>query len=162
MVEREYSFKAKNLNECLKFCDSNNFSLSSSTEQFRTIYRKSDKTMARITEDITGDNSKFTLDFKEDKLNKSNEALTIRKESKALEFYNIEAVASILDFLEYKKDNVLHRKRWVYIRDKVVCEIDLYDNKDQTIVVSIEGEDYTTVDSFYLEFIKNVEVIENV
>ena len=139
MQEREYCFKVKDLEKSKEFCVKNGFNLDYATEQIRTIYRKSNKTMARITEDRWGDNVKLSLDFKEDKLN--NESLSIRKESKAVEFTDTDAVLSILDFLGYTKDNVLVRKRWVYSKGDVVCEIDLYDNAENTIVVSIEGED---------------------
>ena len=154
MNEREYCFKVKDLEKSRKFCIDNGFNLDSETEQIRTIYRKSDKTMARITEDRWGDNIKLTLDFKEDKLN--NESLSIRKESKALEFVDTDSVLSVLEFLGYEKDNVLNRKRWVYSKGKVICEIDLYDNEEQTIVVSIEGEDYAGVDAFYQKFVGSV------
>ena len=150
MQEREYCFKVYDLEKSKNFCKSSGFALNSETEQIRTIFRKPDKTMARITEDRFGDSVKFSLDFKEDKLN--NESLTVRRESMALEFVEIEPVLSILEFLGYEKDNILHRQRWMYQKGDIVCEIDLYDNDEKTIVVSIEGNDYVGVDAFYQKF----------
>ena len=158
MTEREYCFKVKDLEQSKKFCLDNGFQLVSETEQTRTIYRKSDKTMARITEDKINDKVKLSLDFKEDKL--SGESLTVRKESKALVFESLDAVLSILDFLCYNKDNVLKRKRWIFEKDNIVCEIDFYHSEDGVVVVSIEGNNYEGVDEFYQKFLVSVENYE--
>lgn len=154
MKEREYSVIVKDLEKSQEYCLSNGFCLVSSSEQIRTIYKKPDKTMARITEEKNGEDVKIFLDFKEDKL--TGNPLTIRRESKALLIEDIDATLSILDFLDYKKATVLHRNRWVYTKSEIVCEIDLYDNKEKTIVVSMEGEDYDGVDEFYKNFVEKV------
>lgn len=158
MKEREYSLIVYDLDKSKMFCVDNGFLLLSSSEQIRTIYKKPDKTMARITEEKNEDGTRVFLDFKEDKL--TGNPLTIRKESKSLSISDIDAVLSILDFLDYKKVNVLYRNRWVYSMGKIICEIDLYDNEEKTIVVSIEGDDYDGVDDFYKKFVENIEHCE--
>ena len=130
----------------------NGFSLVSESQQTRTIFRKADKTMARITEDKTKNCSVFSLDFKEDKL--SSNVLNVRKESKALVFDDLDAVLSVLDFLNYSKDNVLNRTRFVFEKDSIICEIDIYDFQKDEVVVSIEGQDYVGVDAFYKKFME--------
>lgn len=152
MKEREYCFKTRNLEKCKTFCLKNGFSLVSESQQTRTIFRKADKTMARITEDKTKNCSVFSLDFKEDKL--SSNVLNVRKESKALVFDDLDAVLSVLDFLNYSKDNVLNRTRFVFEKDSIICEIDIYDFQKDEVVVSIEGQDYVGVDAFYKKFME--------
>ncbi len=154
-LEREYCFKVNNLEKSLEFCKTNGFVLISETEQIRTIYRKPDKTMARITTEKTNNGVRYLLDFKEDKL--TNSSLNIREESKALVFNDLEAVYSILNFLQYSKDNTLNRKRWTFEKDNIVCEIDLYDAQSNNIVVSIEGDNHEGVDKFYNSFVKFME-----
>lgn len=155
MKEREYCFKTKNLMKSLKYCEENGFVLKDESEQIRTIFRKSDKTMARITIEKKQNNTKCFLDFKEDKL--TDLPLNIREESKSLEFFDLDAVYSILNFLNYTKDNILKRKRWTFVKGKVICEIDLYDGKDDEIVVSVEGEDIGNVDETYFKFVNYME-----
>ncbi len=155
MKEREYCFKVKSLIKSLKFCEENGFMLKDKSEQTRTIFRKSDKTMARITIEKKQNIVKYFLDFKEDKL--TNLPLNIREESKPLEVFDLDAVYSILNFLKYTKDNILYRKKWTLVKGKVICEIDLYDGKNNEIVVSIEGDDVRGVDETYFHFIKYME-----
>lgn len=151
MKEREYSLTVHDLEKSKAFCVDNGFLLVSNSEQVRTIYKRPDKTMARITEEKSENNTNIFIDFKEDKL--TGEPLIVRRESKALKVEDVDAVLSILDFLGYKKFNVLHRNRWVYTKGKIVCEIDLYNNEEKAIVVSIEGDDYAGVDGFYKKFV---------
>ena len=78
MKEYEYSIKVNDLKKYITFCKDNGFKLIEKTHQIRTIYRNSNKTIARIT--VNEKNRKITkeLDFKEDKL--SNDELIITKD----------------------------------------------------------------------------------
>ena len=135
MEEYEYSKVVDNLDKYINYCNDNGYILSVSN-QVRTIYRNNGL-MARITiNDIDGVVTK-ELDFKEDKL--SDSELIVRKESMALEFNDDNVVESILDFLNYKKDNTLIRKRYTYIKDDIKFELDEYSSPDKKLVASIEG-----------------------
>lgn len=147
MKEREYCLKVKDIDKSIEFIKKEGFILQSENNETRTIFRNPNKTMARITKESNNDGTKTFLDFKEDNL--SGNALNIRKESLALEFVDQDAVLSILDFLNYKQDNTLIRKRWVFVLGKVICEVDAYYSPSENYVVSIEGEDFDAVDKFY-------------
>lgn len=138
MNEYEYAKKVRSLKKYINYCEENGFTLKEKTSQIRVIYRKSDKTMARITTNEVNGIKKKSLDFKEDKL--SNDELIIRKESKAIEFTDEEAVISILDFLGYEKDNTLDRTRYVYTKKDAVFELDEYVKPNKSCVVSLEGK----------------------
>lgn len=145
-MEYEYSFNVTNVIEYLKYFEENKFKLISLTRQIITIYRNAGL-IARITQDIKKDGNKtFTLDFKEDKLN--NDDLIIRKESNKIIFDNVQNCENILLFLNYKKDNVLERKRYVYKKGKVLIEIDIYNKPKEAYVIAIEG-DAKEVDIIY-------------
>ncbi len=137
MYEYEYSFNVKSIDEYINFCKKNKFKLISKFKQTRIIYRNPNKTMARITIE-EGKKIEKILDFKEDKL--TNNDLNVRKESKALKFEDNDAVESILEFLNYSKDNTLIRNRIVYIKENVKFEIDEYECPSKNYVVAIEGE----------------------
>lgn len=141
-MEYEYSFKVEELKPYIDYCSSNSYELENKVNEERTIYRNSNNTIARITKQ----GSKMFLDFKEDKL--SDKDLIERKESESLEFTDINAVISILDFLGYKEDNTLKRKRLIYVKNNVKFEIDPYKEPEECFVVSIEG-DKTEVDEVY-------------
>lgn len=135
-MEYEYSFVVKSIDEYINFCKKNKFKLVSKIKQTRIIYRNANKTMARITIE-EGKNIVKKLDFKEDKLEKQD--LIIRKESASLTFENEEEVESILNFLEYKKDNILVRTRTIYEKENVKFEIDEYEQPNTNLVIAIEG-----------------------
>ena len=116
MNEYEYSFKVESIERYIDYCNNNGYELIDKVKQTRTLYRNSNKTMARIT---INDNKMF-LDFKEDNL--TEDILKIRKESLPLEFNDIKSINSILDFLEYKKDITLIRNRKIYEKDNVKFE----------------------------------------
>ncbi len=147
-MENEYSFSVKSLDKYFDYCKDNGYKLKSENSQIRTLYRKKDKTMARITIQKENDFVKKYLDFKEDILN--GKEFTSRKESASIEFVDDSAVESILDFLNYKKDNTLSRKRWVYQKDNIIFEFDEYDSPKRAFVVSIEG-DMDKIKDVYLE-----------
>ena len=88
------------------------------------------------------------LDFKEDKISSSD--LNIRKESASISFDDENEVKSILDFLEYKKDNTIIRTRTVYKKENIKFEIDEYEYPKKYFVVAIEGEKMAT-DLIYKE-----------
>ena len=145
MKEYEYSFKVSSLNPYIDYCKKNNFEFVEKTNQSRTIYRNSNKTIARIT--IKNGILK-SLDFKDDII--SDDVLIERRESKDIKFDDLEAVESILDFLNYKKDNTLIRTRLVYKKGNVKFELDNYELPESSFVVAIEGNK-EEVDNVYEE-----------
>lgn len=137
MVEYEYSKKVDSLDKYIKYCEANSFILSGKVNQIRTIYRKDDSTMARITINKTNKTTTYELDFKEDKL--SSGELIARKETLSLMFEDMVAIKSILDFLGYREDNTLIRNRYIYEKDGVKFELDEYIEPEKCNVVSLEG-----------------------
>ena len=140
-IEQEYSFKVKDLKPFFNYCDENNYELIETTDQVRILYKKTDKTMLRLTIKTSKGKTIKELDFKQDDL--SNNAFVERKESLPIEYTNDEAVQSIIDFLDYKKSIELIRKRYVYKQDNIKFEIDEYTSPEQALVVAIEGEKET-------------------
>ena len=138
-TEYEYSFKVNSFEPIEEYCKKNNYDFVSKSKQTRTIYRNPNKTMARIT--INEADGKITkqLDFKEDNW-VEGEVLKELKESQAIGFTDDEAVASILDFLNYKKDNTMIRTRTVYKTVGVKFELDEYSSPYSALVVGIEGD----------------------
>lgn len=149
-MEYEYSFCVSDINDYLEFCKQKEFELVSDLKQTRIIYRNTNGTIARITVE-EGKSIIKKLDFKEDKL--TREDLNIRKESGSLEFDNIDDVESILDFLEYKKDNTLIRNRKTYRKENVTFEIDEYLFPNNNYVIAIEGNK-EEVDNIYYQLAK--------
>lgn len=147
-MEYEYSFKVDSIDKYIDYCNNNDYELIDKVKQTRTLYRNSNKTMARITINEYENNTKMFLDFKEDNL--TDDILKIRKESLPLEFNDIESIKSILEFLDYKKDITLTRTRIIYEKDNVKFEIDEYESPEIYNVVAIEGEK-EEVDKVYNE-----------
>lgn len=137
-MEYEYSFKVDNLDKYINYCISNNYELVEESSQTRTLYRNSNRTIARITTKEKNNNKKTYLDFKDD--NDSDEILKVSRETIPLEVTdeNKKAINSILDILEYKKDKILIRNRVVYKKNGVTFEIDDY-KLPKMKVVAIEG-----------------------
>ena len=148
MKEYEYSYNVTNLKPYIEYCEKNAYEKVEETKQIRIIYRKEDKTMARITIKTKNGIKVKELDFKQDLLNGND--LIERKESMALKFEDEEAVISMLDFLNYKKDNTLDRKRIVYEKGNVKFEFDDYVEPRKAYVVAFEGNPQE-VDEVYLE-----------
>ncbi|MEG0022114.1 MAG: hypothetical protein RR847_05085 [Bacilli bacterium] len=146
--EYEYSFKVKSINPFIAYCKENDYEFIKETEQIRTLYKNENKTNARITIEKKDGVISKVLDFKDDVM--SDEILIVRRETQQLNFENEEAVLSILNFLEYKKNTVLNRKRYVYKKDNVKFEIDDYSSPEVAYVVAIEGEK-AEVDNVYNE-----------
>lgn len=136
-IEQEYSFKVRSINPFLKYCKDNGFKKLEKTEQIRTLYKKSDKTMLRLTIKKCGRKVIKEMDFKQDKL--SDDPFIERKGSLPISYTDDEAVYSIIDFLGYKKDVELIRTRYVYEKKDVKVEIDDYISPNKMLVVSIEG-----------------------
>ena len=151
MKEYEYSKKVDNLDKYIDYCEINGFVLKEKIKQIRTIYRKNDSTIARITINENNGVIKRELDFKEDKL--SDEELIVRKESLSLEFDDEKSVLSILDFLNYKQDNTLERIRYIYEKDDIKFEFDEYIKPERCNVVSLEGNK-EKADKIWLEIKK--------
>ena len=102
-MEYEYSFKVKEIDPYIEYCKNNGYEFIEETNQSRTLYRNTNKTMARITIKEKNNIIKKLLDFKDDNI--TDDILIERRESKSIEFTDDDAVESILDFLNYKKDN---------------------------------------------------------
>ena len=141
-MEYEYSYKVSDLKEYIEYLN-NNFICESKAKEIRTIYRK-EKIIARIT---IRDN-KMYLDFKENII--SNKDLVTRKESKEIEFHNLENCEDILLFLGFIKDNTLVRTRTIYKGKKIKFEVDEYEKPEKAFVISFEG-DKSTCDNQYKE-----------
>lgn len=158
MEEYEYSFKVTDINPYIKYCENNNFEKLEESSQIRILYRNINKIMARITTTEKNGNKRVVLDFKDD--NQSNDRLKVSKETLPLDINddNSEAIDSILDMLEYKKDKTLIRKRIVYCKDGVTFELDSYSSPQAMFVVGIEGEK-TKVDLVYNELNKQINYI---
>ena len=137
-MEYEYSFKVDSLDKYINYCISNNYELVEESSQIRTLYRNNNGIMARITTKEKNNIKKTYLDFKDD--NNSDEILKISRETIPLLVTeeNKEAIDSILDILEYKKDNTLIRNRVVYKKDGVTFELDDY-IEPKMKVVALEG-----------------------
>ena len=148
-IEQEYSFKVTSINPFLKYCKDNGFKKLEKTEQIRTLYKKEDKTMLRVTVKNSGRKVIKEMDFKQDKL--SNDVYIERKESLPITYTDDEAINSIIDFLEYKKDVELIRTRYVYEKKDVKIEIDDYSSPNKMLVVSIEGN-VNNSEKLYNEF----------
>ena len=148
MKEYEYSFKVKSIEPFINYCIENKYELKEKTNQTRTLFRKNDKTMARITIKVENGNTTKQLDFKDDIL--SDEILIERRETLPIKFESDQEIESILDFLNYKKDTVLIRERIVYNKNNVIFEIDKYQSPTEELVVAIEGNK-EEVDKVYKE-----------
>ena len=149
-TEYEYSFEATSLHPFIDYCNKNGYTFIHKHKQERTIYRNKDRTlMGRIT--INDKNGTITkqLDFKEDKLIEG-QILGERKESLPLDYTDDNVVASILNILEFTKDNTLIRTRYVYQKDGVIFELDEYTEPRITCAVGVEGEK-EQVDKVYNE-----------
>ena len=138
MKEYEFCFEVKELKPYIEYCKLNGYNLVEEGDQERIIYRKSDGTIARVTTNVKNGKIKRSLDFKEYKISES--VLNVRKESLPIDFTDINAVESILDFLNYKKDNTLIRRRYTFEKNKVKFELDEYTQPKIAYIVAIEGE----------------------
>ena len=136
-IEYEYSFKVKSLEAFIKFIIDNNFKETSSFLEHRTLYKKSDKTMARVTIKECGNDKTTYLDFKDD--DENDDILKERRESIPLKVDDIEATLSIIEFLDYKFSKELIRNRTVYNKSNVKFEVDSYEKPTKMFVVAIEG-----------------------
>ena len=155
MKEYEYSFKVKDIKPYISYCKDNGYEVISDSSQIRELYRNPNKTLARITTNMTDEYNEKVLDFKDD--NMSYETMKISRETIPLkiEKYNEKAVYSILEMLGYKKDKVLNRKRIVFKREEVIFELDSYTSPEEMFVVAIEGNS-EKVDLVYEEVTQKI------
>jgi adenylate cyclase class IV len=155
MKEYEYSFKVKNIDHYIKYCQDNDFQLESESYQIREVFKNKNKILARITTDIKNNKKICVLDFKDD--NEKDVLLKEAKESLPLTVNknNYEAVLSILEILGYYKDIVLKRNRLTYIKESIKFEIDEYMEPEKCFVVAIEG-DKELVDYTYNDICKKI------
>lgn len=147
--EYEYSFKVKDITPFVDYCVNNKYELKKEYEQVRTLYKNGGKVMARITKNIYKDNEVEILNFKDDNL--SDSVLKVSRESKDLLINdeNREFVKSLLEILELNEIKKLVRKRYVYVCNNVIFEIDNYITPTMN-VVAIEGKK-EEVDKVYNE-----------
>ena len=136
--EYEYSFKVSDITPFIDYCISNSYELKEEYEQTRTLYKNGGKVMARITKNIYKNSEVEILNFKDDNL--SDNVLKVSRESKDLviDDKNREFVKSLLEILELNETKKLVRKRYVYINNNVIFEIDKYIEPVMN-VVAIEG-----------------------
>ena len=146
-MEYEYSIKVKNIDEYLNYCKKNKYKKEKEVKQTRTVYKKAEHKIARITIEEAKTTTKV-LDFKEDRYSK--DSLNIRKESKPLSIIDEKVAEEVLNFLGYKKKVTLIRKRIVFKKNQVKFEIDEYFEPEKAFVVAIEGEQ-KEVDQVYKE-----------
>lgn len=130
-MEYEYSYKVSLLDPYIDIIKKENKFISRNKEII-TIYRKKGY-IARIS--IIND--EIYLDFKEDKLLKSD--LIERKESKKVKIDSLENCESILNILDFKKSNILKRYRTIYESNNIKFEIDEYIEPEKSYVFSFEG-----------------------
>ena len=151
-TEYEYSFKVKTLHPFVEYCKKNNYEMVEESRQLRKLFKKSDKTMARITIKEKNGIVKKLFDFKDD--NMSDEVLIERRETLSIPFDEEESVLSIIDFLGYTENNKLDRNRFVYKKENVIFELDSYISPEIMFVVAIKGEKEKT-DLVYNEIKQN-------
>lgn len=156
MLEYEYSFVVKDIRPYIEYCENEGYSKISENTQIRELFISPNKILARITKNITENEDKIVLDFKDD--NDSEDILKSSKESLPLQINESdrETVNSILDILGYKKNKYLERKRIVYKKGKVKFEIDEYFAPETMYVIGIEGEKIL-VDEIYKSLIQKMK-----
>ena len=66
--EYEYSFKVKDIEPIVNYCESNNYDLVNEYEQIRTLHKNGGKVMARITKNTYKDSISEILNFKDDNI----------------------------------------------------------------------------------------------
>lgn len=145
-IEYEYSFKVIALEPFIKLIEEDGFTKTEENFQKRILYKKEDKTMARITIKGRNNNCNVYLDFKDDI--ESDKLVKERRESLPLKVDNMKAALSIIEFLDYKENKSLKRTRYVYKKDDVEFEIDEYIHPEKMFVVAIEGNK-ESVDKMY-------------
>ena len=150
--EYEYSFVVNDLTKYFDYCKEHKFKFVDKFEQTRVIYRKPNKTMARITINKYDNYQKKFLDFKEDNL-VEGEVLKELKESLPIEFTDDKAIESILEFLGYVKDNSMKKIRTIYEKKDAKFEFDEYILPKAAKVVAVEGNK-DIVDKIYNEIKK--------
>ena len=62
--EYEYSFKTKDIEPFINYCESNNYDLVNEYEQVRTLYKNGGKIMARITKNTLSSRLKCCSNYK--------------------------------------------------------------------------------------------------
>lgn len=149
-MEYEYSFKVKSFEPYIDYCVKNGYELVSDTTQDGRVFILNN-TLARVRINTTKNGeTKKVLDFKD--ADDSKNVLKVRRETKALEFDDYEAVQSILDYFGYVPEGNYIRERKVYQKNGVIFEMDYYlESKNK--VMAIEGEK-EEVDKVYEEVIK--------
>lgn len=136
-IEQEYSFKVTDIKPFINYFKNNSFKKTSKTLEQRTLYRKKDKTLLRLTIKKSGHKIIKEMDFKEDIL--SNDVYIQRKESLPIVYTDDEAVNSVINFLGYEKHITLIRTRYIFKKEDLKVEIDDYISPNKMFVVAIEG-----------------------
>ena len=154
-MEYEYSFQVKSLKPYIEYCEENGYIKTKDVQQRGKEFKGPNTTVARIKIQKSADGQiKKILDFKEN--DESDTLVKNRKESLPLEFWDEQAVMSILDFLGYTAPNGEYiRTRIVYEKNQVKFEMDFY-HESKKMVMAIEGCKQQ-VDKVYQE-IKEIEL----
>lgn len=139
-IEYEYSFKVKNIEKYIKYCENNNYEKKLENRQIRKLYKNETNIMGRITTDYIGGKEIIVFDFKNNDISES--ILKENKETIPLEVQSqdMNRIESILEFFNLKLDKVLDRTRIVYMKNNVKFEIDKYLSPEIMYVIGIEGE----------------------
>ena len=149
-IEFEHSFKVKDLQPFLDYCENNGFKKVSQVMQNRIVYENvyNNKVIARLTTQTVDGVSSSVLDFKnvsrkDGDLNVSSESIPLSVDDK-----NKEIVLSILNTLNFKiaANNV--RTRYVYEKGNVKFEIDNY-IQPVAKVIAIEGDEVLVEEIYY-------------
>lgn len=146
MKEYEYSFKVKDINPYIEYCENNNYINKSITKENRIVYEND--SLKHVIARITTNNYETILDFKN--VNKEQNDLKISNESLSLKIdNNINEIKSMLEVLGFYETANNIRTRYIYEKDGVIFEIDNYINPKMN-VIAIEGNK-TKVDNIYNE-----------
>ncbi|MFI3307914.1 MAG: hypothetical protein R3Y21_05030 [Mycoplasmatota bacterium] len=139
-IEYEYSFKVKNIDKYIKYCENNNYKKQMNNRQVRKLYKNDTNIMGRVTTNYKGNKKEILFDFKNN--DESDKILKENMESIPLNVKenDLKSIESILLFLNLKLDKVLDRTRIVYEKNNVKFEIDKYISPELTCVVAIEGK----------------------
>lgn len=157
MIEYEYTFKVKQIDAVIEFCEKNGFKLVSKSWQNRKVFenKHNRKIISRLTS-TCADGSVAEWDFKN--VDNKNAQFKVSQESNVmiLDKNGIENALSMLETMDFEMSADNERTRYVYEKDDVKFEIDDY-TRPQMKVVAVEG-DKTQVDQVYAALLKDEKV----
>lgn len=146
MEEYEYSIKVKNIEPYIEYCENNNYTNKSITNENRIVYHNDN--LKHVIARLTINENDTILDFKN--INKEENDLKISNESLPMIVNNnMDVIKSMLNVLGFYENANNERTRYIYEKDDVIFEIDNY-IKPKMCVVAIEGNK-NKVDMIYKE-----------